>query len=133
MKTSINGKRKGDHVWAAEAMLGRELLPGEVVHHIDGDKLNNNHDNLMVFPDHKSHYEHHRQLRNNAVAIEDRYYKVKNPIQHAGVSLGLRAWSDFYGVNYSILKYHYKKGIPFRIALKRALHKSGAMRFTEPL
>lgn len=43
--------RKGyvaQHVLIAEATLGRELLRGEVVHHIDGDKSNNDGSNLWV-------------------------------------------------------------------------------------
>lgn len=31
-----------------ENMLGRALLPGEVVHHKDGNKKNNNPDNLEL-------------------------------------------------------------------------------------
>jgi len=45
------------HILIAEKKLGRELKEGEVVHHIDGNKLNNDPDNLMVFisdADHKS-------------------------------------------------------------------------------
>lgn len=43
------------HRIVAEAMLDRPLLPGEVVHHIDGDKTNNHPDNLQVFASHSEH------------------------------------------------------------------------------
>lgn len=36
------------HRVVAELKLGRALLPGEIVHHIDGDKWNNDPDNLAV-------------------------------------------------------------------------------------
>jgi hypothetical protein len=42
----INGRH--EHRAVAEAMLGRPLQTNEVVHHIDGNKLNNSPDNLMV-------------------------------------------------------------------------------------
>ena len=37
------------HRWVAENKLGRPLRAGEVVHHKDRDKLNNDPDNLWVF------------------------------------------------------------------------------------
>lgn len=37
-----------EHQLVAEQKLGRSLLPDERVHHIDGDKQNNNPDNLML-------------------------------------------------------------------------------------
>lgn len=43
-------KRNGrhEHRIVAEQKLGRALLPGEIVHHIDGDHLNNDPENLAV-------------------------------------------------------------------------------------
>lgn len=52
-----NGKH--EHRAVAEAMLGRKLRSGEVVHHIDGDKKNNNPNNLMVFESQAEHARHH--------------------------------------------------------------------------
>ena len=47
--------RRHEHRVIAEQKIGRKLKPGEVVHHIDGDKLNNDPKNLMVFSSQKQH------------------------------------------------------------------------------
>lgn len=46
--TYLKYYHKHVHRLVAEQMLGRELLPGEVVHHIDGNKHNNDPSNLQV-------------------------------------------------------------------------------------
>lgn len=46
---------KIEHRRMAEMLIGRELIPGEVVHHIDGDKFNNDPYNLEVFPSQAEH------------------------------------------------------------------------------
>lgn len=46
--TSISEKRKFEHQLVMENFLGRELRENEVVHHIDGDKQNNNINNLAL-------------------------------------------------------------------------------------
>lgn len=58
-------KRYGlhEHRVAAEEKLGRELLPGEIIHHIDGNLKNNSLDNLHVFPSQAEHARYHMLIR----------------------------------------------------------------------
>ena len=49
-----------EHRIIAEEMLGRKLRRGEVVHHIDGNKINNTPENLMVFPSQAEHARWHK-------------------------------------------------------------------------
>jgi hypothetical protein len=50
---------KHAHRRIAEAILGRPLKKGEVVHHIDGNKLNNDPANLEVLPSQSEHCKIH--------------------------------------------------------------------------
>lgn len=70
-------KRNGRHVHRiiAEQKIGRPLKPGEVVHHIDGDKRNNNPDNLLVLPSQMEHARLH--------AAQDRREGVINSEVHS--------------------------------------------------
>ena len=56
-------KLYGRHVHrvVAEGVLGRKLLSGEVVHHIDDSPRNNAPDNLLVMPSQKAHILLHLQ------------------------------------------------------------------------
>jgi uncharacterized protein (DUF1330 family) len=44
-----------------EKKIGRFLLKDEVVHHVDLNKLNDDPDNLMLFPSKKEHMKYHYQ------------------------------------------------------------------------
>ncbi len=46
--SATNGGLAPEHRLVAEAKIGRPIVPGEVVHHLDRDKKNNNAVNLLV-------------------------------------------------------------------------------------
>lgn len=55
--TYHHGRWRHKHKVVAEKALGRRLKEGEVVHHIDGDRLNYSNNNLLVCS-----ARYHRQL-----------------------------------------------------------------------
>lgn len=52
---SVDSKKYLEHRYVMEQKLGRQLTDEEAIHHIDGDKLNNNVHNLqlMSYRDHQ--------------------------------------------------------------------------------
>jgi hypothetical protein len=52
-----------EHILVMEKLLGRLLLPGETVHHLDGDKANNVPENLLLFPSLAMHTKFHQWLK----------------------------------------------------------------------
>lgn len=61
-KTYAKRYGKHEHRIVAEQILGRALFPGEVVHHIDGNKRNNKPENLRVFGSQGDHAKFHAEF-----------------------------------------------------------------------
>ena len=57
--TKTNGRHT--HRIVAEKKLGRALASSEVVHHVDGNKLNNDPENIEVLPGQADHVRIHIQ------------------------------------------------------------------------
>ena len=60
-RANKNG-RVMEHIKVITEKMGRQLKPGEVVHHIDGCRRNNSVENLIVLT-HKAHMQHHALTR----------------------------------------------------------------------
>lgn len=62
-KTYAKRYGRHEHRVVAEEILGRKLLPGEVVHHVDGDKRNNDPRNIRIFASQSDHAKFHAEFR----------------------------------------------------------------------
>ncbi len=63
----FNGRTCYEHRVVAEQKIGRPLSCGEIVHHINNDKLDNNPENIYVFENRKSHEACHFEMEQLAL------------------------------------------------------------------
>ena len=73
----VNGKKVDEHRFIMEQLIGRKLKRTEVVHHIDGDKSNNNINNLQLM----TLSEHTRIHKLNHNVSEKTREKLKNSLK----------------------------------------------------
>lgn len=66
----VNGKKVDEHRNKMEILLGRKLTFNEVVHHVDGNKSNNEISNLMLMTRSEHSKIHSTGLKKNPSTIE---------------------------------------------------------------
>lgn len=59
----VDGRKLYEHTLIAEKALGRPLPKGAEIHHVDGDKFNNEPSNLIICPDRAYHFLLHIRQR----------------------------------------------------------------------
>jgi len=79
-----------EHIYVAQQVLGRKLLPGEIVHHLDGNKKNNNPSNLAVLDSDSSHKREHARISSLM-----RWGKIPRDLSHALQHEALKEYEDW--------------------------------------
>lgn len=75
-----NSRATWEYKKLAEQKMGRKLKSNEVVHHIDGNYLNNHIDNLEVMDvtEHRRLHALEQNLGNKRLSEEDKQFIIKN-------------------------------------------------------
>lgn len=66
-RTYVKYHGRHEHRVVMERILGRKLEKGEVVHHIDRNKKNNDPSNLQLFSSQAEHVKHHLKEGNGKI------------------------------------------------------------------
>ena len=99
----IKGKKIDEHRYIMEQILGRKLTKDEVVHHIDGNKLNNDPSNLQVMS-RAEHTRLHSKMGSYAFT-EETIERLREKIKDA--------WKrgDFNSLKFSVCAYDKETGV----------------------
>lgn len=79
-----------EHILVAEKKLGRQLYPGETVHHINYQRDDNREENLMVF----STIGDHTRFHSTGIAIQNEDGTYYSPIQNICIDCGKPIYSN---------------------------------------
>lgn len=117
------------HTYVMEQYLGRFLKPAEIVHHIDGNKLNNDISNLMLLDDASAHSKlHGYEKYKNFGFVNPKYEKVVSV-----ESVGVRHVYDIKVLNHNnfmanhILVHNCGKTVQVAVYLREKAHSYPAL------
>ena len=88
-RTYAKNYGRHEHRVVAEQFLGRALMPGEVVHHIDGNKRNNSINNIRVYKSQSEHAKFHAEFKwfiNEIKRIEEEEVMERCNTYHMSIS-----------------------------------------------
>jgi hypothetical protein len=66
----VKENQRHQHRVVAEQLLQRALVPGEIVHHEDRNRKNNDPSNLIVFKNQSDHIHHHNWCMKRPIPCE---------------------------------------------------------------
>jgi hypothetical protein len=67
------------HRWIAEKKYGKEKVKQKIIHHLDGNKINNSKDNLIIIDSKEDHYlieKYASNLKKYSYKIKKHFYPI---------------------------------------------------------
>lgn len=103
----INGKQVRLHRYLMEQKIGRSLTFNEVIHHIDGNKYNNNIDNLEIVS-RGNHIRLHPEINKKSIDVNYKEIDI-DIIKELKKTMSISKIAEYFNVSTMTIWYRMKK------------------------